>query len=171
MVINFALLVLVLLAVGWNLHHMKVETGAQDYHEVGIRLGIDQYWGMFSPRPPDADFWYTVEGNTTAGTNVELWRNGGFFTWEPNNVTFDKPDPVWVPFRNHRWFKFFEVYNQRDKEGMRLGLGRYICRQFNTNNPEAKIHIYRVWVIEERHFLNGSADIFSKLVLWEHKCW
>ena len=172
MLVNFALLALILLAIGWNLHHLKIENPAQQLHDVGVRLGIDQYWGMFSPRPPDADFWYTIEGNTSAGTKVEVWRNGGFFTWEGNEYTgFDKPEPVWYSFRNHRWFKYFEVYNQADREGMRLGLGRYICREYNTHHPDAKIHIYRVWVIEERHFLNGSSEIFSKIVLWEHKCW
>jgi hypothetical protein len=70
---------------------------------------LDQLWSMFSPNPPHLQFWYIMDGTTVGGTKVELLKNGALYEFEYNEPNWDKPDPFHVAFKNHRWFKFFEV--------------------------------------------------------------
>ncbi len=36
----------------------------------GPFIGLDQNWGMFAPRPPDADFWYVIEAQLADNSTV-----------------------------------------------------------------------------------------------------
>ncbi len=71
-------------------------------------LRVD-YCRMFSPRPPNVQWYYIIEGELDNGTAMELFRDEGMFKWEPNiPIVWDKPDPYYKSFKNHRWFKYYE---------------------------------------------------------------
>jgi hypothetical protein len=161
-----------ILCLGWNLSTMNIPNPANDLWALGPLLGIDQHWGMFSPRPPDTDFWYTIEGNTTGGQHIEIWHDGGLFEWKPRPVEWEMPQPLHKSIGNHRWFKYYEMYNQANTEALRLAYGRYICREWNKRyEGNDQLHMFNVWVLQERHNLDGTSTPLNKILLWGHRCY
>jgi len=138
---------------------------------------LDQNWSMFAPRPPDTTWWYSIEATLDNGEKVQLWNGGGIHNLEPVPMTWDKPDPFNIPFKNHRWFKFFEHgYNSHSaREEVRLQFGRWLCREYNKvhSDPE-RLHTFAVhWMSEqvETAKLDGSRIPKAKVTLWNHICY
>ena len=63
---------------------------------------------MFSPRPPNVQWYYVIEGELENGKHVGIWNNGGMFKFEPMEVEWERPQPFSSSMGNHRWFKFYE---------------------------------------------------------------
>ena len=65
-------------ALGWNItttytEGMKVpERWSDSVFPLGERLGIDQNWGMFAPRPPEGDYWFVIECLDVSGGTFEV---------------------------------------------------------------------------------------------------
>jgi hypothetical protein len=55
-------------------------------------LQLDQVWNMFSPRPPNLDWYYNIEGTLGNGAKVEIWGNRGIFDWNIKPHSWEKPD-------------------------------------------------------------------------------
>eukprot|EP01114_Cavostelium_apophysatum_P012575 TRINITY_DN2847_c0_g1_i3.p1 TRINITY_DN2847_c0_g1~~TRINITY_DN2847_c0_g1_i3.p1 ORF type:complete len:651 (+),score=125.42 TRINITY_DN2847_c0_g1_i3:132-2084(+) len=148
-------------------------------YPIMYSLHLDQYWAMFTPSPPNSWWWYNIEGELGDNTKVELWANGGVFSHIPNIPhTFDKPpsNEVYLGFKNHRWFKFFENgYNGHSAyETMRLEFGRWICREYNAaNHGDKRLWKFAVHLMSEednpQH--DGSRTFTGKQTLWNHLCY
>jgi hypothetical protein len=109
--------------LSWN-------AGNVGYHKIGTPgslrwvawfFHVDQSWAydfrrnfvvtafrMFSPRPPSIQWYYIIEGELDNGKPVELFRNEGMFNFEGSPMSWEKPDPFYKSFKNHRWFKYYE---------------------------------------------------------------
>lgn len=78
---------------------------------------------MFAPYPPNVEWYYVIQAELDNGTEVELFNNegtpiqlanlvsfhSGLFRWEATYpFTWNKPNPFWKSYKNHRWFKYYE---------------------------------------------------------------
>jgi len=137
---------------------------------------LDQYWGMFAPRPPDITWWYNFEGYLDDGTHAELFNNGALHTFTPNIPhTFDKPN-VHDSIGNHRWFKLFEngLNSHSQREEIRLYFGRWFCREYNQRHPENRVHKYSIHFMYERlnmELMDGSRYPPARETIWNHLCY
>jgi len=97
----------------------------QDLKPLAWVFHWDQTWSMFSPRPPNVFWSYIIQGELHNGTEVELWKNEGLFNWVPHEMSWDKPDPFWRSFKNHRWFKYYEngINSHPNNDQLRLHFG------------------------------------------------
>ena len=97
---------------------------------------------MFAPRPPDTDFWYVFEANLTSGAITELWRDEGLFHWRGGTLRWDMPTPLHRSIGNHRWYKYFEVYNQADQAGAAIGVRTvYVANRISDTHHYGRSHV------------------------------
>lgn len=142
-------------------------------------LHLDQHWAMFTPSPPNSWWWYNIEGELGDHTKVELFANGALFTHIPNIPhSFDKPpsNRVYMGFKNHRWFKYFENgYNHHSAyETIRLEFGRWVCREFNgVHEGDKRLWKFSVHLMSEydnaQH--DGTRTFAGKQTVWNHLCY
>jgi len=171
---------LLYLVVSWNFGNIGMHQYSTP-HSLRSALWItqlDQYWGMFAPRPPDVMWWYNIEGELHDGRKAEVSNDGALFTFEPNIPhSFDKPQSVHNSMGNHRWFKLFENgLNSHDyKEDLRLNFGRWLCREYNARHFGND----RLWKFAI-HWMNERVDVqkqdgtrypLPKQTLWNHMCY
>jgi len=165
----------VIYAVSWNASNLGSPLHLPyNSNWVGLALHLDQFWGMFSPHPPKAHWYYVIQAYQHDGTEFELFKNEGIFKWEGNKpFNFDKPNPFHLSFKNHRWYKFFEMgFNGDGHENIRLNFGRWVCREYNAvHSGDERLHSYKVWFLLEWQQLYGERSAPSKQVLWEHMCY
>eukprot|EP01114_Cavostelium_apophysatum_P015239 TRINITY_DN410_c0_g1_i8.p2 TRINITY_DN410_c0_g1~~TRINITY_DN410_c0_g1_i8.p2 ORF type:complete len:148 (-),score=31.45 TRINITY_DN410_c0_g1_i8:10-453(-) len=143
---------------------------------------------MFSPRPPNVWWWYNIEAELENGSIVEMWKNGAIFTLEPNTFDWERPDPIYPSFKNHRWFKYFENgYNTHPaNEQIRLEFGKWLCREYNKLHPKNRLRTYNVVYMPENIDMDELYDAAStpglnsalsrrtslpKDTLWNHICY
>lgn len=87
-------------------------------------LHLDQYWGMFAPRPLDRDGWLVAEGQMENGLLLDL-RTGQPVNWE-------KPGHLRDFYHNERWRKYlFFLFEQPDNAHRSLYC-RYLGWQWNA---------------------------------------
>jgi len=151
-------------------------TTKEKYKWIIWTAEIEQYWGVFAPSPPSSFWWYTLPGTLDNGTTVELWNNAGLFTWEPNQLDWSKPEPVYQSFKNHRWFKYYEngLNSHPQHEALRLNFGRWVCREYNKrHHGNERLYNFEIWMQSEHLDLkkmDGSRKYTGKTQLWNHFC-
>lgn len=169
------ILLCIVFAISWNASNLGSNLHLPyRYNWFGLTFHLDQFWGMFSPHPPKAHWYYVIQAYNDKGEEFELFRNEGIFKWEGNTpFSFDKPSPFHTSFKNHRWYKFFEMgFNGEGHENVRLAFGRWVCREYNTLHLGAdRLHTYKVWFLLEWQTLYGGRAPPTKQVLWEHMCY
>jgi len=175
---NMIAVVSIVLALSWNC--TTVDCGVPiglppSLHWTVFLIRVDQMWSMFSPRPPAAHWWYLFEGELDDGTPMELWNNQGLYTWEPNLAPYsrEKPDPYPPCIGNHRWFKIYENLNTgQGYELIRLGMGRWVCREFNSRHLGPKrLHKFNIVYRNEKQNLDNTRTIQNDIILWSHICY
>ncbi|KYR02878.1 hypothetical protein DLAC_00351 [Tieghemostelium lacteum] len=163
--------------LAYNLHTFRYfNLGYKsEYNQFGYLLRLDQGWNMFSPSPPKTHWWHVIHGNLEDGTPVELFKKEGIFNFEINKeVSFDKPDPFYPSYGNHRWFKYWENgFNQYGADPMRLEMGRYICREFNKRHfGHEQLYRFTIYFVHEFQHLNGTLSSPPQHApLWDHVCY
>jgi len=163
------------LAFTWNADvlHMNSLATPNEFKPIVWVLHLDQAWSMFSPRPPDSWWWYNIEAQLDNGTTVELFNKAAFMTFEPNPFSWDKPEPFYQAFKNHRWFKYWENgYNQN--EGIRLDFGRWLCREWNSyHSGPNRLWKFSLHFMSERNSpkYDGSRIFQGHQTLWNHMCY
>eukprot|EP01113_Clastostelium_recurvatum_P003365 TRINITY_DN1146_c0_g1_i3.p1 TRINITY_DN1146_c0_g1~~TRINITY_DN1146_c0_g1_i3.p1 ORF type:complete len:277 (+),score=66.70 TRINITY_DN1146_c0_g1_i3:1-831(+) len=172
---NMLMLFVAIFIVSWNFSNIGIQ-----YHLpystnwVGVLLRVDQSWNMFSPHPPKAHWWYVIEARLDDDTHMEIFKNEGLWNWEGNQpFNFDKPEPLYKTFGNHRWYKFFENgYNGRDAEAIRLSFGRYMCREWNARHSGPKmLHTFTVHFVIQQQNEDGTRSPYNHSPLWNHMCY
>jgi hypothetical protein len=138
---------------------------------------------MFAPRPPSVHWWYSIEGTLDDGRKVELFANQAWYSLEPNVVPEfanprTKPDPFYITFKNHRWFKYFENgYNNypHSNNEIRLTFGRWLCRNYNrVNQGVDRLHTYSINLVSETVDtlkLDGTRHYNGFSTMWNHICY
>jgi len=171
-----AFLLILIISCNWGNVNSRfgVPSGLQPVMWV---FQLDQYWGMFAPRPPDITWWYNFEGYLDDGTHVELFNNGAMHNFEANVPhTFDKPD-IHLSIGNHRWFKLFEngINSHSQREDIRLYFGRWFCREYNARHSGTKrLWKYSIHFVFERldmAKMDGSRFPPARETIWNHLCY
>lgn len=147
-------------------------------HGLTWSMHFPQNWGMFSPRPPDVNWWYNIKGELDNGTFVELFSEGGLHSMEPSPyIGLTKPPSTIKAFKNHRWFKLFEVgiNSHRHADTLRLSFGRWVCREYNKRHSgKQALYKHDIHFVSERldmQKLDGSRFPPQSSVLWRHQCY
>eukprot|EP01132_Coremiostelium_polycephalum_P007513 gene7513-9234_t len=160
--------------LSYNCNTFGINLGYKpEYAQFAFVLRLDQGWNMFSPAPPKTHWWHVIHGYLEDGTQVELFKDEGLFKFEINTkVNFDKPDPFYPSYGNHRWFKYWENgFNSFGADPMRLELGRYICREFNSRHHGDKmLYKFNIYFVHEFMNLDGSTTAPQFQSLWNHVC-
>eukprot|EP00026_Physarum_polycephalum_P005780 Phypoly_transcript_05818.p1 GENE.Phypoly_transcript_05818~~Phypoly_transcript_05818.p1 ORF type:complete len:625 (+),score=40.45 Phypoly_transcript_05818:215-1876(+) len=142
---------------------------------IGYGFRVDQMWNMFSPHPPKSNWWYTIEGVQDDGTKIEIWRQGHLTNWVGVKEPYEtkEPENLGSVIGNHRWVKFYEYVNWGDNpEVVRLGFGRYICREWNAKyqGPE-RLHTFNIIYHQAENLLDGARIPLKSTVWWSHMCY
>jgi len=126
---------------------------------------LDQKWSMFAPYPKKSDGWLVIPGVMEDGSLVNVFDSS-------SNVTFEKPDDLFVNFyNNYRWRKYLTRIPLERYEGYRSAYGGWLCRQWNEGKPVgqrlADLNIYRMI---ERTPPPGEPMSISRQKVWRHYC-
>jgi len=169
------------LVVTYNASNINASaTWRMDYRVNWVlwSLEMEQYWGVFAPRPPDSYWWYNIQGVLQSGTAVELFNNGALFTLDPNiPPSWDKPDPMNVAFKNHRWFKYYEngLNSHASNEVLRLNFGRWLCREYNSvHHGDDRLWKFDMWLVGDRvdmAKMDGTRLPTGRSIIWSHMCY
>ncbi|EGC30184.1 hypothetical protein DICPUDRAFT_158103 [Dictyostelium purpureum] len=161
--------------LAYNCNTFKIDLGYNyNLSFIAYTFRLDQGWNMFSPAPPKTHWWHVIHGELEDGTKVELFKNEGIFNFNINTVVnFEKPNPFYKSYGNHRWFKYWENgYNQANSDSMRLEMGRYICRQFNNRHlGDEMLYKFSVYFVHEFQHLDGTVTAPQHQTLWNHVCY
>ncbi|KAK5576935.1 hypothetical protein RB653_001872 [Dictyostelium firmibasis] len=159
----------------YNMNVFKLDFGYDySWNQFAYILRLDQGWNMFSPAPPKTHWWHVMHGELDDGTKVELFKDEGMFKFEINTVVnFEKPDPFYKSYGNHRWFKYYENgYNQGNSDALRLEHGKYVCREFNSRHSgDEMLYKFSVYFVHEFQNLDGTVGEKSHSSLWNHICY
>ncbi|KAM9980601.1 hypothetical protein ACTFIY_002906 [Dictyostelium cf. discoideum] len=172
---NIWMLFICYFLLAYNLNVFKINLGYDySWNQFAYIFRLDQGWNMFSPAPPKTHWWHVIHGELDDGTKVELFKDEGMFKFEINTVVnFEKPDPFYKSYGNHRWFKYYENgYNQGNSDSLRLEHGKYICREFNSRHfGDEMLYKFSVYFVYEFQNLDGTVGEKSHSSLWNHICY
>jgi hypothetical protein len=113
---------------------------------------LNQFWCMFSPRPPDFGGWFNIRGTLADGTQVNLLRPG-----EPTQDA--RPPQVSATYASSRWSKLLMTLYERDCPTYRRGVGEYLCRRWNASHgPEQQLVAAEILLIIQPTPPPGAAD-------------
>ena len=79
--VSLFVVVMCVSALGWNINTMFTEGKeapprlTDRTYWLGERVGLDQNWGMFAPRPPEGDYWFAIECLSVSGDHFEVRHN------------------------------------------------------------------------------------------------
>jgi hypothetical protein len=163
---------IVLFAVAWVFafccaHLVDFEFVPQPY-EPGLIMRLDQYWSMFSPHPPKDDFSFSIRANLLNGSQVELFKQGGFYDWKGRSIDLQPSTTIQKDIRNHRWLKFWEnVTMSPKKRFIRMYLSMYVCRNWNSRHRfDQQMNSFVLERITTENFLDHSkGPIFVDLLI------
>lgn len=167
---NLLALVLLVYVFLWNLGGVSSFTMPERLLPPATFLGLDQYWAMFAPAPPQGDLWHVIPGNLQDGRQVDLLpvARGDFSI---HKLSWEKPEYGRAIYKNEHWRKYLENLNNDQFTNQRLYFGQYICREWNARHtgPEQlrTFEITYMWQSTSLDYKQGTPE---KVVLWEHSC-
>jgi len=173
--LNVFTLLCLYICITWNFDSIDMpEYGTpESLKTTGYLLHLDQAWGMFSPRPPTNHWYYVMVGTLDDASEIDVWKNESIFHWHGYRpVTFDKPDPFHLTVKSHRWFKFYEMYNNNDHNSeIRNLFGQYMCREWNKRHDEGQLlKSFKVHYMNEEQNLDGTRTPLGSTLIWDHTC-
>jgi len=140
------------------------------YVHFAYATHLEQSWGMFAPSPPTIDYWFIFYLRLHNNSVVEIFRNGGLWTWQGSEPTM-APPPVWsVAFKNHRWYKFYEhgVNGIGERSNyVRPRMGSWICRKWKDHHPDAPAIVLDVYMV---HRNTQTYQTHRESLLFQHTC-
>jgi len=159
--------VLLNLVVLWNIATLPQLSWSvpEPIRQVSLFLRLDQYWGMFAPRPARAENWYVIRGVLQDGEVVDVYRlRSGEPLWK-------KPADNYEFYASRRWRKFLEKLPQPEFEFLRLHYGRYLCQRWNEQaGPGKRLATFEIGVLQELNQPDYAPAQFSRAVIWYHDC-
>ncbi|ELR23258.1 HTTM, putative [Acanthamoeba castellanii str. Neff] len=133
---------------------------------VGSVLRLDQFWGMFAPFPLIEDGWYQTTPYLFTGFRLTGDETGDL-------ISLAKPDIASDFYPSQRWSKLFDNLRPDSADLLRLGFGRYICREWNLhagNPPEKRLVRFDMDYMAELTLPDQRTAPIERLTLWRHLC-
>lgn len=156
--------VLLVYVVVWNL--AGVLNFAAPVQGVARFLQIHQHWAMFAPVPKLDDGWFVVPAALKNGEEIDVFR--AVVSESGENLSWEKPNPVWLTFPNVQWRKYLENLLASEDPNRYRNFAAYLYRAWNANQPPER-HLVRLdvyYMLEHTHRLSSPPE---KIHLWEHR--
>jgi hypothetical protein len=167
-------LIMLIIVVAWNFQNIGYPSPINQWGWNLMWLTrLDQAWSMFSPHPPKESFWYVIVGQLVNDETVELFRNGALHTFKPNKeVIWSRPENLLASFKNHRWFKVFEIgLNWPNHDYVRQSFGWWLCREYNSRYTGGEqLWKFELNLVREGILLDGKRGNLLRNILWTQTC-
>jgi len=114
----------------WNVRTLDVSLPffPSQANSIGILLGINQEWNMFSPHPLKEDGWYVIPAKLRNGKEVDLFKEGQPVSWQ-------KPPLVSAIYTNDRWRSYMmNLLLDEAGEALAPPYAGYLCREWNSSH-------------------------------------
>ncbi len=116
-----------LLAFLWNMRTLNIIPRQENWPRVLDLpvhiLRLDQFWGMFGPRPPSEDGWFVAPAESLKENTIIDAITGLPVTW-------DKPVLGSTYFKNDKWRKYMNNLTYTNYAPFRKNFGDYLCRRW-----------------------------------------
>lgn len=117
--------------------------GAGPLRVMGDSAQLNQFWGMFAPRPYDFGGWVRIDGILATGRRVNLMQ-----PHLPPQQT--RPEYVAGRFANWRWRKCLLNMVERDCPTHRAAVSDYFRRQWNAqHSPEEELESVELLLMKQ----------------------
>ena len=135
LLLNTVALLAIIYCFYWNLASFDRWADEEDKDSIeipqsvfwlGPTFQINQYWGLFSPKPMTDDGWYVLSAATERGDKFDLFTE--------NELSWEKPENITKMYKNDRWRKYLMNLWLGQHSDHRLHYGRYLCREYNSKN-------------------------------------
>lgn len=129
--INLMCAAAIVASLMWNLTTISAFTLPEPVRRTAVATGLYQDWAMFAPNPREASVWFIVDGQISAGANVDL------LTPMFEDDFSVRLAPEWdqssdVQLQNERWRKYLLAIQFREDDSAKMA--GYLCRSWNEEN-------------------------------------
>lgn len=115
----------------WNAYNLNPSL-KQLFTPVANTMRLDQYWGMFAPKPMQDDGWFSLAALLDDGRRVDLFQDG-------RTHTYDRPADVVHMHKTARWAKYWmNLWMEKHGRYRKYGVA-YMRAQFQAKHPEREI--------------------------------
>jgi hypothetical protein len=115
----------------WNAYNLNPSL-KQLFMPVANTLRLDQYWGMFAPKPMQDDGWFSLAALLDDGSRVDLFQDG-------RKHTYERPADVVRMHKTARWAKYWmNLWMEKHGRYRKYGVA-YMRAQFQSKHPERQI--------------------------------
>lgn len=140
---------------------------------MSVALGLDQRWAMYSPRPAQFSYWFTIPGVLANGDEVNLLP--AVADRDPDRagaVSRDKPGNVNETFRDMYWLRYLTTLSRSGSQERLLQFGGYICRSWNDWHPEGPMQLqtFDIVYFTQPTLPDGERGAIEQRILWQHRC-
>ncbi len=162
--VNLVLIFFIIYIFIWNMGSVYPSWKIQrPMNRIGIGLGFEQTWNMFSP-PLRDDGWYVIPGKLKNGTMVDLFRDGKPVSWE-------KPKRVALMYPTERDRKYMMNLWLASNKEYRLYYGKYLCRDWNSKHQgDEQLESFKINFMLEKTRPNRLPPKVEKKEIWKHWC-
>ena len=140
---------------------------------MSVALGLDQRWAMYSPRPAQYSYWFTIPAVLANGSEVDLLP--AIMDRDPEraaSVSWDKPGNVNETFRDMYWLRYLTTLTRAGSQERLLHFGGYVCRSWNEWYPggESQLQTFDIMYFTQPTLPDGERGDIEQRVLWQHRC-
>jgi hypothetical protein len=115
----------------WNAYNLNPAL-KQLFTPVANTVRLDQYWGMFAPRPMHDDGWFSMVAVLDDGSRVDLFQDG-------RTHTFQRPADIVHMHKTARWAKYWmNMWMEKHGRYRKFGTA-YMRAQFQAKHPNRAI--------------------------------
>ena len=115
----------------WNAYNLNPSL-KQWFTPVANTVRLDQYWGMFAPKPMQDDGWFSMAAVLDDGSRVDLFQDA-----RPH--TFERPKDIVHMHKTARWAKYWMNLWMEKHGRYRKYAVAYMRAQFQAKNPNRQI--------------------------------
>ena len=117
--------------VHWNAYNLNPSL-KQLLTPVANTLRLDQYWGMFAPKPMHDDGWFSMVAVLDDGSRLDLFQDG-------RTHTFKRPADIVHMHKTARWAKYWmNMWMEKHGRYRKYGTA-YMRAQFQAKHPDREI--------------------------------
>lgn len=115
----------------WNAFNLNPSL-KQLFTPVANTFRLDQYWGMFAPKPMQDDGWFSMVASLDDGSRVDLFQHD-----RPH--TFERPADIVHMHKTARWAKYWmNLWMEKHGRYRKYGVA-YMRAQFQARHPDREI--------------------------------
>lgn len=115
----------------WNAYNLNPSL-KQWFTPVANTVRLDQYWGMFAPKPMQDDGWFSMAALLDDGSRVDLFQDG-----RPHS--FERPKDIVHMHKTARWAKYWmNLWMEKHGKYRKYGVA-YMRTQYQAKHPKREI--------------------------------